>query len=293
MDDSTGSYKQNCLPFYVGDKQVGIVRRDILCHLQKYKDVFIASSSKLKLSDDLRTFKERSDTVHEVLKDLREQNVLDTLNGWRNETIDIRSSPREDPILKVERSGACLFGVIVYSVHINGYTTKDNQLMMWLGRRSNSRPTYPNMLDNMCAGGLTSGQSVKQCAIKECAEEASVPKKLTDKLKAVGCVSHIFEDKRGVFPVCEYVFDLHLPSNYEPVNADGEVGSFEMITIEKVMDNIVLEDFRPCSAMIALDFLIRHGFVSPENEKNYAYLAEMMHIPLHSYFTYTTPLFSR
>ncbi|XP_052067251.1 LOW QUALITY PROTEIN: uncharacterized protein LOC127706636 [Mytilus californianus] len=191
---------------------------------------------------------------------------------------------------KIVSNIAGLFGLIVYAVHINGYATKDNQLMMWLSRRSNSRPTYLNMLDNMCAGGLTSGQSVRQCAIKECAEEASVPKKLTDKLKAVGCVSHIFEDKRGVFPVCEYVFDLHLPSNFRPVNADGEIGSFEMIAIEKIMDNIFLEDFRPSSAMIALDFLTRHGFVSPENEKNYAYLVEMMHIPLQSYFSYTTQL---
>jgi hypothetical protein len=44
---------------------------------------------------------------------------------------------------------SALFGAISYGVHINGYTYKDNQLMMWIARRSPTKQTYPNMLDNM------------------------------------------------------------------------------------------------------------------------------------------------
>lgn len=283
----------NCLPFYVGSNQVGIIRPDILAHLQKYDDVFISSPHSLKLSDDLKTTKERSDRINQILRELREEQVLVTLKGWRNETFDIRITPREKAAMEVERSGICLFGAISYGVHINGFTYKDNQLMMWIGRRSPTKPTYPNRLDNMCAGGLATGLKVRDCAIKECEEEASAPKEITEKLVQVGCVSYIFEDKRGIFPECEYVFDLELPSDFIPVNADGEVGGFELMTMDQVMDVIVTDDFKPNSALIVVDFLIRHGVITPEKEKNFAYIVEMMHVPLQSYFSKTRQLLSK
>lgn len=288
-----GSSKPNCVPFFIEEKQAGIIRPDILPHLQKYSDVFIISPSSVKLSDDLKTPKERSDKVEDVLKDLKKQNVLKQLNGWRNETFDIRSSSNEKALVEVERAGVSLFGAISYGVHINGYTYKDNQLMMWIARRSPTKQTYPNMLDNMCAGGLASGLGVRTCAVKECEEEASVPTYLTDKLKGVGCVSYIFEDERGVFPECEFVYDLELPSDYIPVNSDGEVGTFELMNMEQVMEAMVTDEFKPNSALIVLDFLIRHGIVNTENEKNYAYIVEMMHIPLQSYFSTSRQLLTR
>lgn len=45
------------------------------------------------------------------------------------------------------------------------------------------------------------------------------------------------------------------------------------------MDAIVSDDFKPNSALIVLDFLVRHGFITPENGKysliySSSYLAE-------------------
>lgn len=288
-----GSSKQNCIPFCIGDRQVGIIRPNVLPHLQEYPEIFIISPSCVTLSDDFKTPKERSDQIHNVLTELRKQKVLVTLNGWRNERFDIRSTSNEKALMEVERSGVCLFGAISYGVHINGYTYKDGQMMMWIARRSSTKPTYPNMLDNMCAGGLASGLGVRKCAVKECEEEASIPAHLTDKLKGAGCVSYILEDKRGIFPECEYLFDLELPSDFEPVNADGEVSTFELMTMDEVKDAIVSDDFKPNSALIVLDFLIRHGVVGPEHEKNYTYIVEMMHVPLQSYFSANKQLLSR
>lgn len=42
-----------------------------------------------------------------------------------------------------------LFGVIHYGVHINGYTVVDGEVKMWIGQRSTTKPTFPNMYDNM------------------------------------------------------------------------------------------------------------------------------------------------
>ena len=42
-----------------------------------------------------------------------------------------------------------LLGIRQYGVHMNGYIyDADNELKMWIGRRSLTKPTYPGMLDN-------------------------------------------------------------------------------------------------------------------------------------------------
>ena len=46
--------------------------------------------------------------------------------------------------------------------------------------------------------------------------------------------SYYYEDERGLFPECQYVFDLKLPESFEPVNSDGEVQSFQLMTIDEV-----------------------------------------------------------
>ena len=44
---------------------------------------------------------------------------------------------------------SALFGFIQYGVHVNGYTYKDGEMKMWIGRRSKTKQTFPDMLDNM------------------------------------------------------------------------------------------------------------------------------------------------
>ena len=41
-----------------------------------------------------------------------------------------------------------------YGVHMNGYVEKDGQKLLWIGKRSQMKPTYPGMLDHLAAGGL-------------------------------------------------------------------------------------------------------------------------------------------
>lgn len=43
---------------------------------------------------------------------------------------------------------------------------------------------------------------------------------------AAGCVSFFFESERGLFPNTEYVYDLELPLDFIPFNADGEVSEY-------------------------------------------------------------------
>lgn len=74
-----------------------------------------------------------------------------------------------------------------------------------------------------------------------------------------------FESDQGLFPNTEFVFDLELPTDFVPKNADGEVERFELLPASKVLERLFSSDFKTTSIPVALDFLIRHGVISPEN----------------------------
>lgn len=45
----------------------------------------------------------------------------------------------------------------------------------------------------------------------------------------------MYEDERGVFPEIQYILDLEVPPDFVPENADGEVESFQLIPVKKVI----------------------------------------------------------
>lgn len=116
----------------------------------------------------------------------------------------------------------------------------------------------------MVSGGLSVGYGIVETAIKEAGEEASVPVQMTKDLVSAGCVSFLFESERGIFPNTEYVFDLELPLDFVPSNSDGEVQAFELLTAEQCLEKVYSPDFKTTSCPVVVDFLIRHGIISPE-----------------------------
>lgn len=140
---------------------------------------------------------------------------------------------------------------------------------MWLARRSPSKQTWPSKLDQLVAGGIVCGEQIQEALIRECAEEASISEELAKTACPAGSVSYFFEDERGLFPEIQFVYDLKLPETFQPINSDGEVAEFYCWPIDKVKDEIATDDFKPNCGLVVLDFLIRNGFVSPDNEPHY------------------------
>lgn len=81
--------------------------------------------------------------------------------------------------------------------------------------------------------------------------------------------SFYFESERGLFPNTEYVYDLELPLDFMPQNADGEVENFELLTADECIQRALTPQFKTTSAPVLLDFLIRKGHINPENGKIY------------------------
>uniref|UniRef100_A0A1B6E0V4 Nudix hydrolase domain-containing protein n=1 Tax=Clastoptera arizonana TaxID=38151 RepID=A0A1B6E0V4_9HEMI len=106
-------------------------------------------------------------------------------------------------------------------------------------------------------------------------------------LKSAGSVSFYFESERGLFPNTEFVFDLELPTDFIPKNQDGEVETFELLPVNEALERVLSLDFKTTSCPVVLDFLIRHGVISPESEPQFPQLVELLHVPLQSLYRRT------
>ncbi|XP_028848465.1 thiamine pyrophosphokinase 2 [Denticeps clupeoides] len=266
-----GSSLERCLPFKVEGEQVGWLSPKVASStLSRFPAVFRPHGGAVSLAPSLDSYQKRSEAVDGVLQELREDETYACLKGWRHEKYEVMARYCDTPVMCMERAATSLFGIKRYGVHINGYTRNGNGgLSMWLARRSTTKQTYPGRLDNMAAGGLAAGCSVRQTLLKECEEEACIPASIAERARPVGTVSYTYEDDDGVFPESQFVFDLELPSDFKPQVGDGEVQAFYHYPIEKVKDLVASDEFKPNSAMVVLHFLIRHSIIEPDTEPYY------------------------
>lgn len=209
----------------------------------------------------LRTPEERTRVVADVVKCLGEEFIP----GIRNELYPVISSFGTPIFFSLERAAAPYFGIKAYGVHMNGYVERAGQKYLWIGKRSEMKPTYPGMLDHLVAGGLPHDIACGENLVKECEEEAGIPSSISNEAIPVGAVSYMAIDgyryKRDVL----FCYDLKLPEGFIPKNQDGEVESFKLIPVADVANVIRrTQFFKPNCNLVIIDFLFRHGYIRPE-----------------------------
>ncbi|KAM9751447.1 thiamine pyrophosphokinase 2 isoform 2-T3 [Menidia menidia] len=257
-----------CLRFLVGGAQVGWIPPRVADLLRAHPHVFLPpQGGAVVLSPRLDSYHSRSQAVDAVLRGLRGQETPPScLRGWRDERYSV--SPRfcDPPLMWMERAATSLFGVRRYGVHLNGFVVETGgAVSMWLSRRAPSKQTYPGLLDNL------------QTLLKESEEEACIPPELVGGARPVGTVSYSYEDDGGVFSECQFVFDLQLPADFRPAVGDGEVQQFYLLPLAQVKELLASDDFKPNSAMVVLDFLIRHSLIHPDQEPYYQEFVAGLH----------------
>ncbi|XP_052182167.1 nudix hydrolase 20, chloroplastic-like isoform X2 [Diospyros lotus] len=219
-----GSDKQTkFIPFVTEDQTVGYVHNGFADHLRRFQDVFIFPTNNsynnhfgnhVTLHPALRTHEEKTRAVADVVKCLGEE----IIPGIRNELYPVTSSFGIPAFFSLERAAAPYFGIKAYGVHMNGYVERAGQKYLWIGKRSEVKPTYPGMLDHLVAGGLPHGIACGKNLVKECEEEAGISSSISNKAIPVGAVSYVDIDgyryKRDVL----FCYDLRLPEDFIPNN---------------------------------------------------------------------------
>jgi len=271
-----------CLPLLCSSVQVGFVPAPVVTQLLQYPEVFTVTKVAVTINEALKSPAERNKALETVLLDLKKQNLFEALRGWRDECYDIKEHFSSPALFKMERSATPLFGLRQYGIHINGFVRHSTRGdCLWLQRRSPTKQTYPGLLDSLVGGGLASGMTVGETVVKEAMEEANVPEALAATATSVGSVSFFYRSERGLFPNTEFVFDLELPESFQPGNNDGEVCGFQLTPVQDIIGIITSQDYKITSAPIALDWLVRHGHVTLEEEPDLPEIVELLHLPLH------------
>ncbi|KAH8090619.1 NUDIX hydrolase domain-like protein [Filobasidium floriforme] len=216
------------------------------------------------------------------------------LDGWRDEHYEIFASPKSsyfasggsgvsssgatNRAFDFERAACAVFGLATFGVHMTAYEGEGEEMKIWVPKRSATKATWPSKLDNSVAGGIPAGMVPFESMIKECEEEASLPESLTRKLvRPAGFVSYFHVTEEGWFqPEYEYVYDLKMPARESPEYQslkpfDDEVDSFQLLPVREVIDTLQNDPtaFKPNCGLIIVDFLIRHGMITVENEPDF------------------------
>ena len=249
------------VPFVIDDQIVGRVRRDRVKALSAVPE-FTVDGGAVSFVVALDTADRRTDAMNKITRVMCARGVCDR---WRGEPYPVGVKFGE-PLCEVERAGAELFGVTAYGVHLTGYVRDGDSLSVWVPRRTADRPTYPGELDNTVAGGQPANLSVTENLVKECDEEAAIPRAFAEQARPVGALSYAVDGRVGLKREVIFSYDIELPPDFVPENQDGEVEDFQLWPVERAMAVVeTTTEFKFNCALVLIDFFVRHGLIGPDH----------------------------
>jgi hypothetical protein len=87
-----------------------------------------------------------------------------------------------------------------------------------------------------------------------------------------------FPGEKGlVTPDFVYIYDIELPQDVIPRPQDDEVSGFSLMSVDELKSALLREEFKPDSAAVLVEFLIRHGVITPENEPDFVEINMRLH----------------
>lgn len=258
---------------YIAGQRVGLIRRTQKSLLADYGFHLYAQGEALH-------WQSQGDCAANTafLADICRQMAKDGIvQGWRDELYPIAIDYQQLPLALVERAAMPLFGARGYGVHVNGLVQKTDGIYMWLGKRAADKPTSPNKLDQIAAGGLPYGISVFANMQKECAEEANIPAALSAQARAVGMGSYYHEVANGIRADMMFFYDLWLPADFIPSNSDGEVAEFFCYPLSEIIAMLRQDNhsIKYNSALAIIDCAIRHQLITPD-EAHYQSICHLL-----------------
>jgi len=262
------------LPFLLaGDpRPLGWVTHGFAARLRDFPEAFDVGAGAVTLPARHGDFEARSAVLKEVLWKLHSEGEIPK---WRGEDYGICRRWGEEVLFKMERAAVPLFGLPAYGIHVNGYVATPEGPHLWVGRRSAHKTVAPGKLDHLVAGGQPYGLSLMENVVKEAGEEASVPPDLARRARPVGALGYLCAREEGQRNDVLFCYDLELPENFQPRPGDDEVEEFFLWPMAKVLERLKdSDDFKFNVALVNLDFALRHGVLSPDDEPEYQAIVE-------------------
>ena len=198
-----------------------------------------------------------------TLMDIAREMVRRGFGRWRDEAFPVRAHPDGPSLALIDRGLLPVFGIAAEGVHVNGLVRRGDGLHLWVARRAADKALDPGKLDHIVAGGVAAGFTPWQTLIKEAEEEAAIPAGLAARAVRSGAVSYAMERREGLRRDRLHCYDLDLPDDFVPRAVDGEVESFELWPIERVMRTVHDTDaFKFNVNLVLIDLFFRLGMIA-------------------------------
>jgi 8-oxo-dGTP pyrophosphatase MutT (NUDIX family) len=187
---------------------------------------------------------------------------------WRGERLALHASDWGRTLGAIERSAARFWGVWTMGAHCNGYVCHHSgrPQALWIARRSTSRPVDPGRLDNLVGCGVAAAETPEEALRRECWEEAGLQAESLDTIRQASICDVIrLTEAGGLHRQRIHIFDVALDPQWMPVNQDGEVDGFSLMSIDAVIQALGRDEFAADAAVVTWDFLGRlGGWPTPE-----------------------------
>lgn len=224
------------------------------------------------------------EAIQELIDIARERHVFPRLGRKTQEQFPIIGASFD---IGIERSAFSLFGIVGRGAHMTVYVRSPERgaLLFWVPRRGAAKSTYPNMLDQAVAGGVSRGETPLECIAREANEEAGLSAGVVrEKAVSAGTVTwfNVSDERAGgepglMNPGILHVYDLEVGRDVEFRPAEEDIESYSLMEADQVKEALRRGEFKPSCAMVMLDFFIRHGIITAENERDYDEIAQRLH----------------
>jgi 8-oxo-dGTP pyrophosphatase MutT (NUDIX family) len=193
--------------------------------------------------------------------------------AWRDELFPLFDTKGRALGVSMERAATRFWGTLTLGAHCNGYIAdaRGRPAQMWIARRSPTKATDPNRLDNLIGGGVPAGQSPRDTVLREGWEEAGLQPRQMQGLQR-GRVLRLLRDiPEGLQREWIHVYDLALPAGLTPCNQDGEVAELALHGMADALALAASGEMTVDAALVTLDFALRRHLL---DDAAHATLAE-------------------
>lgn len=185
-------------------------------------------------------------------------------------------------VLDMDGCAVDLFGIRSFSVQMILFVDRKEGRRYWIARRARSRMSYAGMLDVAVGGSLATGEKAIDCITRETEAKTSISSEYTrDNIVPCGTLSYQMtldnSGHLGCQPQVQYMYEMRLDEDMVPRSSDGKVEEFYLVTLEEVQDSLARGEFKLNCAMTWMDFFIRHGYLTAENEENLVEICAKLH----------------
>ncbi|MFO6420049.1 NUDIX hydrolase [Hylemonella sp. W303a] len=211
----------------------------------------------------IHAFSRPDATLATLAQTLRERGLL---GAWRDELLPVHPDSEGvqlgEPVARIERAAVRALGIATRAVHLHGVSVREGEPQgIWAQLRSKDKANDPGLWDTLMGGMVSAADTLEQALARETWEEAGLRLDVLHDVVYAG-VLDIRKPSDGVTGVGYTVeridwYRCTVPLGVEPVNQDGEVERFELVSPHRVRADVAAGRYTLEAALILAPDLIQ------------------------------------